>query len=81
MWCNYLASLLIKVQNQINLTNIKLKALLCEGVTAPSSPVMLLQNQNPFTYFSQQDSNSQSTNATANNYCVQVLRDSSCQKA
>jgi len=42
---------------------------------------MLLQNQNLLTNFSQQDSNCQSTNPTANHYCIQILGDFTGQEA
>lgn len=56
------------------LTDIKLKALLSERVAAASSPVMLLQNQDFLSNFGQQHREPESTNPTADDDGVQVLR-------
>lgn len=63
------------------LTNIKFKSFLCEGVTAASSTIMLLQNQDPFANFGQKNSQSKSSSPTANNNCIKILWHLACQKS
>lgn len=56
------------------LTDIKLKALLSECVTASSCPAVLLQNQNFLPNFSKEHGQSEPTDPTADDDSIQVLR-------
>lgn len=53
------------------LTNIKLKALVLEGVCAASGLIVLLQNQNLLPGFGQKCGGRQSSDTTPDHHCIQ----------
>lgn len=66
--------------SESHLTNVKLKALLCESVAASSGPIVLLQNQDFLSHFGQQHRKSEPTNPTADDDGIQVVRYFTFQK-
>ena len=61
--------------NEIFLTDIKLKALLMECVTAAPGPIVLLQNQDFFPDLGQQHRNTEPTDPAADDDGIQVFGD------